>query len=674
MRKFFTALCCFGLTMMMIPLQSSASDSVSYKTETLTADGKVIETQSAYTPIGIFGKDIEIVNPEDVFMNHEDQLFIVDSGTKLVTKFDEGGKVLQQYGEGLLQQPQGIHVDWNNNVYVTDYGQQTVFKFNESGDLKKRYDKPESPLFGKSSPYKPQKVSVDQRGNLYIVGEGATNGIIQLNQDGEFLGYYGVNMTRPSFGTIIQNLLTTQRKKASLFMKVPPAPNNITIDEQGLLYTVTSGVTYETIRKLNIAGANMLDSDITDVANLQDIAIGPIGNMYVVADDGMIYEYDRFGNLLFIFGGKDDGTDRLGLMQQPSSITVDQVGRLFVTDRENGVIQVFEPTAFTTILHEGLALYAEGHYIQSEQYWNEVLRLNSSFGLAHTAKGEAQYKQQQYHKALEAFKLGNDKEGYSEAFWEVRHRFMQDNLGAILMGIIVLFLLRFVLLIVDRKKGIFKPFRTTTKKIKQIKLIEELLFLGRFITHPIDSLYYLKEYQKVSKLSAIILFGVLLLEYILSINWTGFLFTDRSMEDINLILEIGVLLVPILLFIVANYMVSTITDGEGKFRDVFIGTIYSLAPVILFLVPITLLSNMLTFNEAFIYDFAMQIIIIWSIVLLFIMIKEVHDFTFFGTIRNILITLFAMFIAVLVFFVIYLLFDQVYDFISSIIQEVMLRV
>ena len=35
-----------------------------------------------------------------------------------------------------------------------------------------------------------------------------------------------------------------------MFMRVPPAPNNITIDERGLLYTITSGTEWEAIRQL----------------------------------------------------------------------------------------------------------------------------------------------------------------------------------------------------------------------------------------------------------------------------------------------------------------------------------------------------------------------------------------------------------------------------------------
>ncbi|WP_173917625.1 YIP1 family protein [Halobacillus sp. Marseille-Q1614] len=673
MREFFILVFCFCF-ITLFPTLSSASVSVPYKTETLTADGNVIETQAAYSPIGLFGKGTEIVNPEDIYIDQKDQVYIADSGTQTVTKFDEDGNVLKKYGEGLLNQPLGVYADENGEVYVADYGSEKVFKFEEDGEVIQEYGRPESPLFGKKAPYKPEKVSVDKRGNIYIIGESATNGIIQLSQDGTFLGYYGANTLAPSLGTFLQDMITTQRQRANLFMKEPPAPGNISIDDQGLVYTVTSGTTWESIRKLNIEGGNILPADMTEETNLVDIAVGSIGNIFTVGNDGIIYEYDSSGNLLFSFGGKTSENNRLGLMMQPSSIEVDNVGRIYLTDREQGNIQIFEPTEFTTTLHQGLALFEEGYYVESEEYWNEILRLNSSFGLAHTAKGEALYKQQEYDEALEEFKLANDKDGYSNAFWEIRYRWMESNLAGAFLLIFAFFTARYTVRFMDKKKNILQPVKNTTGKIKRKKLVGELLFLTRFIKKPIDSIYYLKNYEQVSVLSAALLYLILVVEYLMSIYWTGFLFTNRVLENVNIFFEAGTVLLPLFLFIVVNYLVSTITDGEGKFRDVFIGTIYSLAPIILFILPITLISNTLTFNEAFIYTFSLQIIIVWSIIILFTTIKEIHDFSFWGTVRNILITLFGMFLSVLVFFVLYVLFDQLYSFVSAIIEEVVLRV
>ncbi|RNA68430.1 YIP1 family protein [Alteribacter keqinensis] len=673
MRKAFIIMFCLCF-FVLLPAHSSASVSVPYKTETLSADGEIIETQTAYVPLGIFQNDIDIVSPEDLFIDEDDHIFVADSGTQTVVKFDQQGNVQQSFGEGILQQPLSVYVDHEQDVYVADYAQEMVYRFSEDGDLLEEYGRPESPLFGARSPYKPQKVSVDRRGNIYIVGEGSTNGIIQLNQDGAFLGYYGVNHSRQTVLNFFQDLVTTERQRERLFSRVPPAPTNISIDEQGLVYTVTSGTDFEVIRKLNIAGANMLPPEVSTVTNLRDIDVGPIGNIYTVGNDGKIYEYDRYGNLLFMFGGRDDGTSRNGLFMQPTSIAVDNVGRLYVSDREQGDIQILEPTEFTSMLHQGLALYAEGFYLESEEYWNDILKLNSSFGLAHSAMGEVYFKQQHYNEAVEEFRLAENREGYSLAFWEIRHEWMQSNLAAVFALLLAVFGVKMAVNYADKKRNILQPVRKSWTKIKARKLVRELLFLFRFLRHPIDSFYYLKEYERVSVLSATILYAVLFLQYMFMLYWTGFIFSDQRVTELNLFLEMGTVFLPIFLFIVTNYLVSTINDGEGRLRDIYIGTIYSLAPVLVLLVPITLISNVLTYNEAFVYTFSTQIMIVWSLVILFMMIREVHDFTFFGTIRNILVTLFGMFIMILVFFVLYILLDQVLEFIITITQEVIHRV
>lgn len=673
MKQIFIGLLSIWL-LILFPAQSSAALSVPYKTETVSSEGDIIETQTAYIPVSLFGSNSEIVNPEDIYIDIDNNVYVADSGTKKVTKFDENGKKLLEVGEGKLTQPTGVYVDHNQEIYVADYANEKVFRFSQAGEMIQEYGRPDSPLFGTRSPYKPQKVTVDKRGNLYIIGEGSNNGIIQIGQDGTFLGFFGVNRTQSSIMSLVRDALTTKGQKSRMFIKVPPAPTNIAIDEKGLVYTVTAGTKFEVIRKLNIAGGNILHSDISDTTNLRDISIGPLGNFFALENNGRIYEYDSYGNLLFIFGGKDDGTNRLGLFKDPTGIGVDNLGRLFVTDRERGTIQMLEPTAFAEMMHGGISLYAEGLYVESAKYWSEVLRLNSSIGLAHYAMGEAYYKQQQYEEALESFKIVNSKYGYSESFWEIRNSWMQEHLSKVFAVIIGLFVLRASVLYMDKKKGILTPTRNKWKAFKAKTLISELLFLVNFLKKPIDSFYYVKRVRKVSLLSATILYLVLFVEYVLMKYFTGFIFRGSNTDQINFAFELVTVFLPILLFIVSNYLVSTISDGEGRFRDIYIGTIYSLAPFLMFIIPVTVLSNALTMNEAFLYTLSMQVMIGWSLIILFIMVKEIHAFEFFETVRNILITIFCMIIIVLVSFIIYVLMDQVVDFVTAIIQEVMLRV
>lgn len=674
MKRIFIGLMTVWL-ILLSPLQSFAALSVPYNTETVSTEGDIIETQTAYIPVGLFGSTSEIVSPEDVYIDQNNDVYVADSGTKKITKFDENGRKLLEVGEGILQMPTGVFVDEVQQIYVADYTNEKVYRFSKEGEMLQEYGRPDSPLFGTRTPFKPQKITVDKRGNLYIIGEGSTNGIIQVGQDGTFLGFFGVNRTRPSLMSVIQDALTTDQQRSSMFLKVPPAPTNIAIDEKGLVYTITAGTRFETIRKLNIAGGNILPSGILDSSNLTDITIGPLGNFFVIDNNGRIIEFDSFGNILFLFGGKDDGTNRLGLFMDPSGIATDNLGRIFITDRERGTIQLLEPTAFAEMLHGGISLYAQGLYIESEQYWSEVLRMNSSIGLAHNAMGEAYYKQQEYEEALKSFELVGNVEGYSDSFWEIRNEWMNDNLGVVFAFLIGLFAVRATLLFADKKKGILSPARKRWQALKSRKLLSELLFLGKFLRNPIDSFYYIKRQRRVSVLSATILYIILYLEFLFMKYFTGFIFRGGiTLEQINFGMEFILLFLPIILFIVSNYLVSTINEGEGRFSDIYIGTIYSLAPILVLLVPITLMSNVLTLNEYFLYIFFMQVMMGWSLIILFIMIKEIHAFEFWGTVRNIFTTIFCMFIIVLVCFIIYVLMDQVTDFVTAIIQEVILRV
>ena len=59
--------------------------------------------------------------------------------------------------------------------------------------------------------------------------------------------------------------------------------------------------------------------------------------------------------------------------------------------------------------------------------------------------------------------------------------------------------------------------------------------------------------------------------------------------------------------------------------------------------------------------------------MLFIMVKEIHNYSFGETVRNLGLTLFTMGLFLLTGYILYVLFNQLYDFISAIVQEVGLR-
>jgi hypothetical protein len=94
---------------------------------------------------------------------------------------------------------------------------------------------------------------------------------------------------------------------------------------------------------------------------------------------------------------------------------------------------------------------------------------------------------------------------------------------------------------------------------------------------------------------------------------------------------------------------------------------------VLFALPIALLTRVLSLNEVFIYSLGQNLIYAWVGLMLFIMVKEIHNYSFGETLKNILLTIFTMGLFLLTGYILYVLFNQLFDFISAILQEVRLR-
>ena len=65
----------------------------------------------------------------------------------------------------------------------------------------------------------------------------------------------------------------------------------------------------------------------------------------------------------------------------------------------------------------------------------------------------------------------------------------------------------------------------------------------------------------------------------------------------------------------------------------------------------------------------MQALNVWSLVMLLIVISQVHNFTFGETVKNVLLTLFAMLLLALLIFLVLILLREEIDFFVSIVQE-----
>lgn len=674
-RKVVICLMALLLAVLVAAPQASAIEGTSYS-YTISVDGNWIRTQDTYMPGAILLRDAGLNQPEDLFL-YGNTVYVADGGNSRVVAYDMDTKEVREYkAEGMVT-PTGLCVD-ANRIYVADYDAKMVFVFDHEGKTVFNLGKPESALFGAKTSYAPRKVTVDFKGNIYVVSEGTYQGLIQYDKTGEFLGFYGSNKSKITFTEMLQDLFFTEEQKASLFNRIPNTMYNATTDKSsGILFSITQLDPQNTIKKHNLAGVNILSNagNLVDEKNFVDIAVAENGVIYTVTETGLIYEYTPEGLLLSSFGGRSVSNERNGQFTVAVAIDVDSHNNVYVLDRERGFFQVFYPTDFTASTHAALASLEGGDYEMSKGLWQDLLEINGLSLVAHQEIANAYFQLGDYDQALAHYRIANSQAGYSEAFWEIRNNWLIHYLPVALIVLAGLAVLLIIVHELDKHKKVLAPARLGYRRlVEKNRWYDDIRYMKTVVRHPIDAFYYLKKGIHGSVLSATVLMALAYLVFVISTIFPGFTFSTVSSKDASLLTFSLLFLVPLGLFIVGNYMVSSINSGEGSLKNVYVMTGYALSPYILFTPISFVLSYVLTLNEGFLITLIQTLTIGYTAVTLYLGIKETHNYRIPETIKNILLTLFFLVMAIVVFAILYLLWGQLYEFFVGIGNEVKYRV
>lgn len=193
------------------------------------------------------------------------------------------------------------------------------------------------------------------------------------------------------------------------------------------------------------------------------------------------------------------------------------------------------------------------------------------------------------------------------------------------------------------------------------------------LRHPFD---FYEEIQKTNRIrwrDAVI---VVLLAYVarmLSLVLTGYAFETREPYEISYLHEFVWIVVPWFTWCVSNWGVSAILDGEGKFKEVVVGSAFALVPYIVFIVPITLLTFVFSLQEYSTYSVLVKVVFVWTAWLLLLKVKKIHDFEF-G--KLMFITLLSMIGIAILWFIGILMFgliNQLIQFIIELFREMNFR-
>ena len=148
---------------------------------------------------------------------------------------------------------------------------------------------------------------------------------------------------------------------------------------------------------------------------------------------------------------------------------------------------------------------------------------------------------------------------------------------------------------------------------------------------------------------------------ILSIYGTHYPLAAVSVRKANLLLECGKLFVPVLTWVLASYMMTTILDGETLFQETLLFSAYALTPYIVFTPVLTLLSRLMDISQLGVYTAAEIIILGWVVALMILALKEMNGYSGGKTVLVIALSLFTM---VMIWAVVILLYTIASQFVT----------
>lgn len=194
------------------------------------------------------------------------------------------------------------------------------------------------------------------------------------------------------------------------------------------------------------------------------------------------------------------------------------------------------------------------------------------------------------------------------------------------------------------------------------------------IFHPFDGFWELKHHKKNTAQASLLLLLLICIVMVLKLQLTSFLFNMVRPTDMNVLLEILSVIVPLFGWVVINWSISTLLDGKGNMKNIWVASVYSLFPIVLLYIPQLVVSHVVTLQEGPFYFFLGSVATLWCFALMMIGSATIHDYTMGKTIAVSFLTLLGILSVIFLGMVFFSTIQQLLSFFITIYFELKYRV
>lgn len=575
----------------------------------------------------------------------------------------------------------GLYVEDNGQILICDTERERIL-FVKNNVITGIISRPETTVISEDIKFDVKKV-IKTGANYYVVAESVLSGVLVFNENLEFVRLFGSNKVTVTGEVLLQqlqNLYMSDEQIAARRTFTASKINGIAVDKNGFVVVASSDpnltVSGSAIRCLNFKGSEINlgreDAEFGDKliatynANaFSDIAIDD-DNFYTVFDSkyGRVFVYSEKGELITCFGGI--GTE-LGLFTKP--VAIETIGGdVVVLDSQYNSVTIFKMTDYGKTKRELISIIDSGDFEKIEKLSSRLLNYNTNCQYAQYAMGFVTEDNGDYKTAMQYYKNANDRISYAQSFKLYRTQLLKENIVWVIFLIVVLIsaIAALVMFLSKSMKKVEGAAYTPLESKKSGFAIYSLF-------HPADAFWQIKTRKILSPVWLVAIIVLFVYTNVMGFFSNGFIHNPNRAQDFNIVIQFAKTIGLIALFVISNWAICTLMDGKGRPKEILYTTAYALIPYVASQCIKMLLTHALTSEESIIISVITSIGTLWSVVVLFVGLLTIHEYSVGKAVFSMLLTLAGMIIILLLIVMFYTLIGQTLSFVQSIIQEFALR-